>query len=248
MYEITCIVVDDERKARDLIESFTNDIPNVKLLGKAPGVDEAIDLVKLYNPDIVFLDIQMPNKDGFEFVREIRTLGNMCHIVFVTAHDEYAIKAIKSSAFDYLLKPINPIEIKEVFERFRNEKQDYNIEKMVESLLSRLDNDKRTKWKTRTGQIWIDPKDIIYCEADGNYSKIYKSGGRSDLICVNLGALFNGLPDNMFYRSSRSYIINLTYLVKINRKKSECNLIKDGDEYIIPVPSTQIRILERLNF
>jgi len=245
---IKCLIVDDEPKARDLLENFIADIPDINIIGKAEGVDEAIELLNKNNPDLVFLDIQMPNKDGFEFMRELKVINANCKVIFVTAHDEYAIKAIKSSAFDYLLKPINPEEIKQSISRFREQKIEMSFDEKVDVLLSKIDNNRRIRCKTKNGQIWIDPNEIFFCIADGNYCKIFFSGGRSEFLSINLGTLTASLPSDIFFRIDRSILINLKCLVKFDRRKRLCSLVMNGESKEFKITASRLKTLEKSDF
>ncbi len=242
------LIVDDEPKARDLLESFIIDIPDILITGKASGVDEAIEMVKTNMPDLVFLDIQMPNKDGFEFLRELKEIDTDCKIIFVTAHDEYAIKAIKSSAFDYLLKPINPQEIDQSLFRFRKEMKEKTFNEKVDDLMLKIDKVQRIRCKTRSGQIWLDLQKIFFCIADGNYSKIFLSGGRSEFLSINLGTLCKALPSDYFYRIDRSILINLKSLVKFDRRKRLCTIVMNGESKEFKITASRLKILEKSDF
>lgn len=248
MKMIKCLIVDDEPKARDLIESFIGNNPDIEITGKASEVDEAIEMVKDNNPDLIFLDIQMPNKDGFEFIRELKDIGAECKIIFVTAHDEYAIKAIKSSAFDYLLKPINPQELDQSLGRFRKEMKEISFDKKVDALLSKIDNDHRIRCKTKNGQIWIDPNEIFFCIADGNYCTIFFAGGRTEFLSINLGNFSESLPVDTFFRIDRSIVINLKYLVRLDRRKKLCSLVMKGESKEFKISSSRLKILEKSDF
>jgi DNA-binding LytR/AlgR family response regulator len=115
---INIIIVDDESEARELLITLLGDYPNIIITAQSGSVDEALTLITANPPDIVFLDIHMPKKNGFDLASALRLLNINSHIIFVTAYDQYAIQAFKHAAFDYLLKPINEDELRDTILRF----------------------------------------------------------------------------------------------------------------------------------
>jgi len=196
-------------------------------------------------PDLLFLDIQMPGKSGFEIAKELHDAGNPPPIIFVTGFDNYAIAAIRHAAFDFLVKPVQAAELEHALERFRNALPKHDpvdqIRKLVERTLSRP----RIKISAAGGFTLINTDDIVYIRADWNYSELFFGGEKSALATMNIGAIMETLPESSFFRISRSLIINVNYLTKVSRRKREAILVKDGQEYRFPIPLLNIRKLER---
>ena len=221
---ISILIVDDEPEARDLLTILLDRIEGVNLAGEAENVDDALLMVEEREPDLILLDIQMPGKSGFELVSKLNEMRKDTGYIFVTAYDEYAIQAVGASAFDYLLKPVDPEELARAIARFRVEWKKKVLNERIDTLLSGLGMGKRLKLNTRTGFLVIDPGDIVYCMADGNYTEIVMTNERHEIISSNLGSMVNELDDADFFRISRSALINLRYLTHVDNKSGICRL------------------------
>lgn len=225
---ISILIVDDEPEARDLLDLLLRRVEAVGIAGMAENVDDAMDMVEERRPELILLDIQMPGKNGFELVSKLREKGIDAGYIFVTAYDEYAIRAIRESAFDYLLKPVDPEKLKGAINRFREEWKKRIINDRIDSLLSNLGIGKRLKLNIRTGFLVIDPREIVYCVADGNYTIMYLADERHEIISRNLGSIENELRSDGFFRASRSLLINLRYLTHVDNKACTCRLQSDS--------------------
>jgi two-component system LytT family response regulator len=221
---ISVLIVDDEPEARDLLAMLAARLEGVKVKGKAEHVDEAFQMVQERDPDLILLDIQMPVKSGFELINMLHERGMQQGYIFVTAYDEYAIEAIKASAFDYLLKPVDPGELDDAIDRFRNSREEKILKERIDQLLGSLGVGTKIKLNTRSGFLVISPEDVVCCTADGNYTKIFLKNGRQEIISSNLGTVEGMLDKEGFFRISRSGIINLKYLVQVDTKMGMCKL------------------------
>lgn len=246
---IKAIIVDDESEARDLLTALLEDYENISVTAQLSGVDEAIAFISLNPPDLIFLDIQMPKKNGFELAVALRNLNIKSHIVFVTAYDQYAIQAVKHAAFDYLLKPINEEELQETITRFMATKPKTGIGDKIDNLLLIInDNFRKKRFNTRSGFVMLNFSDILYIDADGNYSKIYLINGTQEIVTQSLGQMEEELPQTNFFRINRSIIINIKYLIRVNRRNKTC-VISFGEKNIeFPIPADQIKLLELINY
>jgi DNA-binding LytR/AlgR family response regulator len=239
------LLVDDEPEARELLTYMLAPINGIRVIGDAGTVDEAIKLMKKESPHLVLLDIQMPEKDGFHFIEEVHHSGEDPGIIFVTAFEHYAIQAIRNSVFDYILKPVHQNELLDAIERFRSRKrsaEDRDLQKLLEAL--RDTGPSRIKLNTRSGYVLIDPAEVVYCQADGNYTHLHLSRGSSETISQNLGAIEEILEGNGFFRASRSYLLNLKYLTRVDRKNCSCQMEYPGGTYTVTIPAQKIRVLE----
>ena len=243
MEEIKAIIVDDEQVCIKILQELLKKYEEINIVATAKHVDEAIAAILEHQPDIIFLDVQMPGKNGFDLLNEITNFEVQPTIIFVTSYDEYAIKAVRHSAFDYLLKPVNPAELNKTIRRYQ-----YNIKKILEKQKSiSLTNYKllnKIQFKTRYSSIFINPDDIIYVEADGNYAKLYLKNNKYYLISSYLSEVYEKLPPNFFSRISRSIVINLNFLEQIDRKNHICKLECENKEYQFKFSTNFIRILE----
>ncbi len=200
------LIIDDERLARKELIKLLEDFPEVEILGEAANADEAYELINSLNPDLLFLDIQMPGKTGFEL---LEMLDSVPTVIFTTAYDEYALKAFEVNALDYLLKPIQLDRLNETITKLEPPKPAEEKEKEPRLGLSDQvfvkDGDKC--W-------FVTLKDIRYFESDGNYIKVFFDNVKP-MIHKSLNALDEKLNDRDFFRASRKHIINLSWVESI---------------------------------
>ncbi len=171
---------------------------------------------------MLFLDVEMPGKTGFDLVTDLKRLNIQTCIVFQTAFDKYAIHAIKNAAFDYLLKPIDPNELREVVAKYRASKDTSILSGRIDELLSHLNQHKKMRFNTRQGFIMIDPAEIVYCQADWSYTEVYLSTGQKIVVSMNIGKVGDLLDPERFFRLNRSVIVNLESIAAVDRKSHKC--------------------------
>jgi DNA-binding LytR/AlgR family response regulator len=229
MEKIRAVIVDDEPEAREIMTHLLTDLEDIEILARDSNVEDAYQSVVKYKPDLIFLDIAMPEKDGFSLVSKLKESDHAPAIIFVTAYNQFAIKAIKHAAFDYLLKPVDVDELRQAIERYKKEKHTRTSLSRIENLLQSLQEEKLC-FNSRTGSVFLNPSDIVYCQADGNYSIIQLSNNRKITITINIGRLIESLPSPKFKKISRSLIINKQYLAEVNRKEKVCILRVNDEE------------------
>lgn len=203
------LIIDDERLARKELISLLSEHPEIEVAGEASNADEAVELINKETPDLLFLDIQMPGKTGFEL---LEMLDSVPPVIFTTAYDEYALKAFEVSALDYLLKPIQGDRLKEAVEK---------VSKQL-STTAEDGSGKEEKLGLRDqvfvkdgDKCWfVKLSDIRLFESDGNYIKVYFDSNRP-MIHKSLNALDEKLNDRDFFRASRKHVINLSWVETI---------------------------------
>jgi len=241
---IKTIIIDDEEEGRDVMAHLLSSNPSVEIVATADNAETGIDLIAANKPDLVFLDIQMPRKTGFDVVHELLNLNLHPAIVFVTAFDQFAIQAFKVSAFDFLLKPVDPDELSKTIRRYVAYGSQHEFNARVNHLLNYIQSPDRIRLNTRTGFILIDPKEIVYIHAEGNYSEVFSGNNSVEVVTNNIGSLAELLPDEGFFRTNRSFLINLHYLSKFSRITRTCELIRNQEKFTVPISHEQIRVLE----
>lgn len=240
------IIVDDETKARSALRNLLKEYcPDITVINEADGVVSAQDIVRKSNPELVFLDIQLKDGTGFDFLTELGEIR--FQVIFVTAYDQFAIKAIKFSALDYLLKPINSKELIEAVERARQAIQKEKLDTKLNILMSNnQSSDRKIVLKTSDSIYITSTKDIIRCEADGNYTNIYLNHGKKILISKSLKEFDDMLTENGFLRVHNAHLINIDYLERMKKTRTGELFMKDNS--IIPVSSARkaalIKILD----
>ena len=225
---IRAMIIDDEEGAREslsiLLEKY---VDGVKIVAKADSIAMGMEKIKKYTPDLVFLDIEMPFGSGFELLNRMKPIN--FDIIFVTAYDHYALKAIKFSALDYLLKPVDIEELKKAVDKHKKR----SPEQAAESYQNLVDNEsiegdnKKLAIPDSSGIIFVPIKTIIRCESDGNYTKIFLTSGKKILASKTLGEYESMLDGDGFFRVHRSHLINLSHLKKYN--KGEHSYVELGD-------------------
>lgn len=239
------LIVDDEPEARELLKYILQEKKGLRVIGMAASVDEAVSMLDQEAPDLVLLDIQMPGKDGFHFIEKLRQNGLDPGIIFVTAFDHYAIQAIRNSVFDYIMKPVKQDELFAAIKRYRERKskgENSGLADLIEVLKGQGTG--KVKLNTRSGYMLIEPAEVVYCQADGNYTHIQLSTGVRELTTQNLGSIETILKQGIFFRVSRSYLVNLKFLSRVDRKNSLCILEFNGTSYPVKIPAQKIRMLE----
>jgi two-component system LytT family response regulator len=204
---IQTLIVDDERLAREGLKSLLKDFPEIQLVAEASNVDEALDLIDKLKPQLVFLDIQMPEKTGFDLLED---LIETPAIIFTTAYDEFAIKAFEVNALDYLLKPLQKDRLSEAINKAKRQIDELKSEK----LKTRLRPDEKVFIRDGDRCWYVKLEDIRYIESAGNYAKIFFDKYQP-LIHRTLNSLDERLSDQLFFRANRQQIINLNFLEKI---------------------------------
>lgn len=204
--KLNAIIVDDERLARKELISMLKEFEDINITGEAGSVDSALDVIKETSPDVIFLDIQMPGSTGFTLLDKINP---NIKIIFVTAFDEYAIRAFEVNALDYLLKPVSPDRLKNSIERlFQNGKS--------KQIISRKLNFEDNIFLFLNSQMkFIKVSSIISINASGDYTEIYTLDSKKGLTSKTMREWESRLPENHFVRIHRGTIVNLNFVQKI---------------------------------
>jgi len=192
---IKVLLVDDEPDALDLLENILQNKKGVVVVGKAENRNEAIRKMIDLQPYVIFQDIQMGETNGLEMVDEYRKHHFTGKIVFITAYAKYAIDAVKKAAFDYLLKPVDIDELDALILRLLSEQNPAQENSQAKT--------EKLKIPTRTGYSLVNTNEIIFCQADGNYTKIVTVDGEQITTAMNLGKIKTKLPSDIFFRLRR---------------------------------------------
>ncbi len=208
--KIKTILVDDERLSRQELKYLLQDYPDIQIIDEAENVDEAIEKIHRLQPDLIFLDIEMPEKNGFDLLDELEFIPK---IVFVTAYNQYAIQAFESEAMDYLLKPMKAERLSRTIEKLRAEIQQTRISEAVSE--GRLPPDKRIFWKDGDKCYFVRLTEIYMIESVGNYCRFH-FGNNRPMIHRSLNKIQERLDPNIFFRANRQQIINTEYIADID--------------------------------
>jgi len=208
---ITAIIIDDERLARNELKKLLEQHPEIQIIDEASGVDEGVEKIELARPDLIFLDIQMPGKTGFDLLGELEKAPK---VIFTTAFDEFALKAFEVNALDYLLKPIDPNRLSDAIQKLQTEIALEQASLLGGSTRGPLTEADQVFVKDGEKCWFVKLAEIRLFESVGNYAKVYFSTHKP-LILKSLNALEDRLDEHVFFRANRKHIINLHWIEKI---------------------------------
>jgi DNA-binding LytR/AlgR family response regulator len=240
-HKLSALIIDDEESARKLLNKLLEETQYFSEIKSVSSVYSALDELSRFEPDLVFLDIKMPGKDGFAFIHDLPEQKNRPGIVFVTAYDQYAIKAIKNGAFDYLLKPVNREELKQCIVKYTEMKKEGHFTISPQKQAAPQEKISRIKVNTRNGTLFINPATILFCKAEGNYTEVC-TGDKKHLCSMNLGKIEELLTGNGFIRLGRSFIINFEYVTMLDRKESILTLVRNNESVKVKIPKHHLKV------
>lgn len=239
---ITALLIDDDKHLRAglkaLLDRYTDDIA---IVGEAESVKTGIAAIQKWRPQVIFLDIHLSDGTGFDILEKLATESGKIrsHIVFITAHEQYAVKAFKFSALDFILKPVDPEELQQTIKKIKEAtgRSDSfeHIDLLLENIRKKVDNYKRIALSTSDGIHLFEVSDIIRCEAKVNYTQFYIKNHKPVLISKTLKEYEEILTEHGFERVHQSHLINLAYLK---------SYIKSDGGYVIMADNTHIPIAQ----
>jgi two-component system LytT family response regulator len=205
------IIIDDERLAREELRSLLKEYQEIEIVAEAINGIDGIEKFREFNPDLIFLDVSMPGMNGFEMLKQLEDLPQ---VVFVTAHDEYALQAFENQALDYILKPIDPEKIANVVRKISHENS-FEDEQLLNLRKSRRLGENDKVFIKDGEKCWfIELKNVRMMESDGNYVKVYFDTFRP-MVLRSLNSFEEKLDNEVFFRANRKFIINLNHVVAI---------------------------------
>lgn len=231
---IQCILIDDERNALEMMEWLLKTYcPEVEIVAMCNSAQQGIEAIREHKPDVVFLDIEMPRMNGFDMLEQFDKLT--FDVVFCTAYDQFAIRAFKYSALNYLLKPVDPDDLKATIARIV-ERKSMPTKEQLQLLMQHIhqpvkSTPQRIALTTNDGMIFVPTADIIYCEAESNYTTVVLQGGRKVIVSKVLKDIDEALSGPDFCRVHSSFLINVNRIKKYVRGDGGY-LIMDDDANI----------------
>ena len=214
MKQYKTIIIDDERLARSELKSILNEYTEIDVIDEAQNGDEGIEKIKSLQPDLIFLDVNMPGMTGFEMLKK---LDSIPHVIFVTAYDEFALKAFEVNALNYILKPVDVDRLNETIEKLKQiEELDFqsDSENTVERNKEKLNTSDKVFIKDGEKCYFVKLADVRMLESEGNYVKVH-FGSNRPLILRSLNSFEEKLDPNCFFRANRKFIINLDWVEKV---------------------------------
>lgn len=248
---ITALLIDDDSNLRNGMKGFLSlYAPDIVILGEADSVKTGISAIEYHQPNVIFLDIQLGDGTGFDILEQVmQRKGSLsCHVVFITAHEQYAVKAFRFSALDYLLKPVDPEDLNKVVEKIKkalNSNDNYaHIDLLLENIRKKVDKFKRIALSTSDGIHLFEVSDIIRCESQDNYTKFYIKDSKPILIAKTLKEYEELLSGQGFERIHQSHLINLAYLKSYIKKDGGYAVMADNSH--LPISQRKKERLQEL--
>lgn len=240
---VKAIIVDDEIHAQNAIESILNSqFSDIEIIDKVETVKSAVDSIQKNEPELLFLDIDLPDGKGFDILKQINFKNHK--VIFITAYQEYAIQAIKFSAFDYILKPLNPVELVNSVQNVLNEHVDEQYKLKLDTFFTNFNNSvpevKKIVLKTSDKIHVVDVKDILRCESENTYTTFFINAGNKILVSKPIKKYDEMLSPLGFMRTHQSHLINLNYISYFDKQFGGAIVMTDNSN--IPV-SNQKRAL-----
>lgn len=239
----TAILIDDDANLRaGMRQLLSRYAPEISIIGEADSVLTGVEAMSQLQPQVLFLDIQLTDGTGFDLLEQLAVKNGKIkfQVVFITAHEQYAIKAFRFSALDFLLKPVDPEELLKVIDKIKNvlDKNDNysHIDLLLENIRKKVDNFKRIALSTSDGIHLFDVSDIIRCESEDNYTKFFIKNSKPILISKTLKEYEELLTEHGFERIHQSHLINLAYL--------KSYIKKDGG-YVVMADNSNLPISQR---
>ncbi len=220
MAKIGAIIIDDENRSREMLQNLINEYcKNIEVIATADSVTAGIEAINKYSPDLLFLDIEMNKETGFDLLEEIDVID--FEVIFTTAHENYALKAFKFCAIDYLLKPIDVEELKLAIEKVEKKKSNSAFKEKFDLFMHNIkkgnNDDQRLAVSTNEGLVFINVSDILRCEANGAYTYLHLKNKTRIVVSKNLKEYEQLLAEHNFLRVHNSFIINLKEIKKYVR-------------------------------
>ncbi len=228
---VKTIIVDDENSSTEVLkELLTEYCRQIVVIATGSSVDEGIQLINTLKPDLVFLDIELKNQLSFTILDQIKDTN--LHVIFTTAHEKYAVRAIKASCLEYILKPVGATELVEAVAKFEKTRQMAFNQKKIETLLENMaassTHINKIAVPSKDGYVFVNSNEIIYCEADLKYTNIYISKNERLVSSRNLGEFEELLvPNTLFFRCHKSFIVNVNFVKKFLKADSQVLMSND---------------------
>ncbi|MCE3259156.1 MAG: response regulator transcription factor [Bacteroidetes bacterium] len=227
---IKTIIVDDDKSCINTLEKLLSKYcPQVLILGTANTIPEAVDLIERKNPELVFLDVELNGELGFDLLKRPEAIN--LNVIFTTAHEKYALRAIKSSCLEYLLKPIDHNELKAAIGKLEGQLHLESNKNKIEVLLSNMGAKDNSFNKIiipgHDSHIFLNTNEIVCCEADMNYTNVYTEKGEKIVSTKSLKEFEETLDPRIFFRSHKSWLINLNFIKKFLKSDSQVLMSND---------------------
>lgn len=242
MYKV--VIVDDEPGALAVLNKLINDFFNFEVIGKFSSAENLVDEIAILRPDVLFLDIHLGAKSGVDIAKELYKNRCTTQIVFVSAYDQYALKAFEYNIIDYILKPVSPDRLQKCIEKIEKTFASQSSGHQTPEISSTLKEHQLIRFNTQSGFLLVNPKDIVFLEADHVYTKIVMEKESDHYVAQNIGKILTTINSEDFVRISRSHVINTTFLREVNRTQKKCIMYNGTSEVGLSISKSGMKVLE----
>ena len=220
--EISAVIIDDDLEAINLLEMFLRQFPKITIVGKSTEAQVGLELIDKLFPDLVFLDVDMPDMNGLQVAEAVKAKNFHTEIVFTTAYQQYAYKALTIEPLDFLTKPFFPEDIENVFKKYMVRMDKRKHEQKLDKFIQAQSNPPKIKLPTSYSILIVDINDIVFIKASQTGTIVYLQDGTIETVNSTLGSLILLLNSSLIFHINRSTYVNLNYLLRINKKKETC--------------------------
>ncbi len=223
------LIIDDEQHCIDTLSQALAGHDQYKIVATAQNLKDSLQKTKQHQPDLVFLDVELGPETGFDYLSQLTSIN--FEVIFTTAHEHYALKAIHYSALHYLLKPIDSNDLRDALDRFNNRKEGLAIQDRLDTLIHNMsgpETSKRIYISTTEGYLFIDLSNIIYLKAAESYTYVYPNNGARRIASKTLKFFHELLPKDQFYRVHKSYVVNIEHIVSYRKASNGEVVMSDG--------------------
>lgn len=239
----TALVIDDDPTVRNILEKFLETDGRVNVYEGLESVVNALEIIEKLDPDVIFLDINMPYEDGLQFGARLRQTDNNSLLVFCTAFRNYAIDAFELKPFDFLVKPFGIVEITRLIDKLADE---FNKRNNFSKKIWSKENFGKYKFKTATGYVFMKPQEVMFVRCIGNNSELITSQGKTIKLLPNVSEIQEFIDNTQFFKVNRSSIINIDYITSVDRKNKSCRIKSGSFEYEFFLTTKSLNELENL--
>jgi DNA-binding LytR/AlgR family response regulator len=245
--DISAIIIDDDPEAINLLEMFLRHFPEIKIAGKSTNAIAGLELINEMYPDLVFLDIDMPDMTGLQVAESVKDENIHSEIVFTTAYQDYAYKALDIEPLDFLTKPFCPEDLEIVIRKYIAKTERKSYAQKLDKFIQSQSNLPKINLPTTRGVLVVEIKDIVYVKSNSFQSILYLQDGTVETVTKSLSNLIRMLNSSFFFQINRSTYVNLNYLQRIDKKKEICILRFNHIVHEECITKTNIVNFEKLN-
>ncbi len=243
---IKTILIDDDEEALALLENYLKALPEIDLIGKSSSGENGLEMIGELSPDLVFLDIDMPDVTGIEIARIVKKRNYKTQIIFTTAFNNYAYDVIATEPLDYLIKPFGPEDLVPVIHKYREKLTREEDERKIEILVQSQKTYGKVKFPTRNGVVILHADDVALIRAQGNNCELFLADGTIEVVSRSLFQVAIAFKNPNIYRISRSSGLNLKFLRKVDRSNKVCIININGISYEESLSRRNLDFLERM--